>query len=194
MLRRAYDKTLDLAGDKRAPAWLFWISVIESSVFPIPPDVMLVPMCLKDRARAFRFALLATMGSVLGGLIGYAIGMFFWAAIGEPLIAFYGLTAKFAAFQQGFAESGFFWIFFFGLTVFPYKLITIASGFAALDPLLFVLASLASRGLRFFAEAALLWRFGDTVRRFVERHLGLTFTAALLFVLATFLIFHYFGE
>lgn len=194
MLKKALAKILDLASHPKAPALLFWVSVIESSVFPIPPDVMLVPMCLKERRRAFRFAGLATLGSVLGGLLGYAIGMFFWAAVGEPVIAFYGLEAKFAAFQTGFAENGFFWVFFFGLSFFPYKVITIASGFAGLNPALFMLASLASRGLRFFAEAALLWKFGEAIRAFVERRLALVFTGALLFILAAFLIFDHLGN
>jgi membrane protein YqaA with SNARE-associated domain len=194
MLKRAYAKILDLSGNAQAPAWLFWVAVIESSVFPIPPDVMLVPMCLKERTRAFRYAGLATLGSVLGGLIGYAIGMFFWAAVGEPVIAFYGLTDQLDTFQRGFAERGFFWVFFFGLTFFPYKVITIASGFVGLNPLLFMLASLASRGLRFLAEAWLLWKFGASIRGFVERRLALVFTGALLFVLAVLLLFNYFGR
>jgi len=193
MLKKVYARTMQLAGHAKAPAALFWLAVIESSVFPIPPDVMLVPMCLKKRARAFSFAALATVGSVLGALIGYALGMFFWAAVGEPVIAFYGLTAQFKAFQQGFAENGFFWVFFFGITFFPYKVITIASGFAALNPFLFVAASLASRGTRFLAEAWLLWRFGEAIRGFVERRLALVLTGALLFILAAFLIIDYFG-
>lgn len=187
MLRKAYDKTLSLAGHPQVSHWLFWVSVIESSIFPVPPDALLIPMCLKNRERAFFYAGLCTAGSVLGGLIGYAIGMFFWAGIGDPLITFYGLQDQFREFQTGFAEHGFLLVFFFGLTFFPYKVITIASGFFSLNLGLFILASVASRAIRFFLEAGLLWKFGDPIRRFVEKRLALTATLALIVVLAIIL-------
>ena len=184
MLKKAYDKTMKLAGHDQAEVWLFGVSFIESSIFPIPPDVLLVPMCLQNKDRAFYFATLCTIASVLGGLVGYVIGMFFWAAVGDPLIAFYGLQEEFALFEREFVEYGFWIVFIFGITFFPYKVITIASGFVALDPGMFVLASFISRGLRFFIEAALLWKFGEKIRAFVEKRLALAVSLAVLLVVA----------
>lgn len=179
MLRRLYNWTLGLAGHRRAAPALGLISFIESSIFPIPPDVMLIPMILADRQRAFRLALIATICSVLGGLAGYAIGVFLFDQFAEPLINFYGYADAFDRFRSGYQEDGGWAVFFFGVTPFPYKVITIASGVTRLDLLTFVLASIAARGLRFFVVATLLWYFGEPIRRFIEKYLGPLF---ILFV------------
>jgi len=184
MLKKIYQKTMAMAGHRQADKWLFGVSFVESSVFPIPPDILLIPMCLEKRDRSFYYATLCTIASVLGGLAGYAIGFFFWAAIGDPLIAFYGLQSEFALFEQEFVKHGFWIVFVFGITFFPYKVITIASGVVAMDPFLFVLASVASRGLRFFIEAGLLWKFGEKIRGFVEKRLALAVSLAVLLVAA----------
>lgn len=179
MLRRLYDWTLGLAAHRRATPALGFISFIESSVFPIPPDVMLIPMILADRQRAFRLALIATICSVLGGVAGYAIGVFLFDQIAEPLIRFYGYDHAFADFSEGYKEQGGWVVFFFGVTPFPYKVITIASGVTRLDLVTFLIASVAARGLRFFVVATLLWYFGEPIRAFIEKYLGPLF---ILFV------------
>lgn len=183
MLDRLYGRVMELAARRSAMWWLAGVSFAESSVFPIPPDVMLVPMVLARRARAWAIAALCTAASALGGLAGYAIGYAFWEAVGEPLVALYGYEAKMGDFADRYREWGAWIVFIAGITPFPYKVITIASGFAGLDVVVFTLASVASRGLRFFVEAALLWRFGAPIRRFVERHMGLlgiVFAASLV--------------
>ncbi|GJL87675.1 MAG: hypothetical protein DHS20C03_13840 [Minwuia thermotolerans] len=179
MLRRLYDWTLGLAAHRRATPALGFISFIESSVFPIPPDVMLIPMILADRQRAFRLALIATIFSVLGGFAGYAIGVFLYDQVAEPLIQLYGYGHAFTDFSEGYKEHGGWAVFVFGVTPFPYKVITIASGVTRLDLLTFLIASLAARGLRFFIVATLLWYFGEPIRAFIEKYLGPLF---ILFV------------
>ena len=171
MLRRLYDWTLGLAAHRRATPALGIISFIESSVFPIPPDVMLIPMILADRQRAFRLALIATICSVLGGFAGYAIGVFLFEQVAEPLIRLYGYGHAFADFSAGYKEHGGWAVFVFGVTPFPYKVITIASGVTRLDLLTFLVASMAARGLRFFVVATLLWYFGEPIRVFIEKYL-----------------------
>ncbi len=175
---------MEIAGRPEAEKWLFGVSFIESSVFPLPPDILLVPMCLEKRNRAFFLAGLCTVGSVLGGIAGYLIGDLFWATIGDPLIGFYGLQHEFEVFQAQFETYGFWIVFIFGITFFPYKVITIASGVVSMNPVLFILASIASRGLRFYIEAGLLWKFGQKIRGFVEKRLALAVSLAVLIVVA----------
>lgn len=173
MLRPFYDWTLRVSGHRHAERWLAAVSFVESSVFPIPPDVMIVPMVLADRAKAWRIALVATLASVAGGLLGYAIGSLFFDAIGQPILEFYGKADKFDEFAVMYNDWGAWVVFGAGVTPFPYKVITIASGVTRLDLLVFVLASVAARGIRFFAVAGLLWYFGPPIRRLLEKHLGL---------------------
>lgn len=186
MLRRLYDWTLDKARHRHARWWLAGVSFVESSVFPVPPDVMLMPMILAERARAFEYALICTIASVLGGLAGYAIGFYLWEALGDLLIALYGYEDKFAVFQERFTDYGVWLVLIFGLTFFPFKVITIASGVAAMDPFVFTLAAFLSRAPRFFLEAALLWRYGPPIRRFIEKRLALLTTAFVLLGAAGF--------
>lgn len=186
MLKALYGWTLDKARHRHAPGWLGLIAFLESSVFPIPPDIMLLPMILADRAKAFRLALICTTASVLGAVLGYLIGHFFWEAFGAPLIAFYGYEQAFAEFTARFDDYGGLAVFVFGLTVLPFKVITLASGVAGLDPLVFITASIAARAPRFFVEAALLWKYGAPIAAFIERRLGLLMT---LFALAVILGF-----
>lgn len=171
-MRALYDWTIEKARHPQAQWWLAFISFIESSVFPIPPDVMLLPMTLARREAAFRYAAICTLASVAGGLAGYGIGFALWESVGAPVIAFYGYEEAFARFQAGFIEYGGWLVFLFGLTFFPFKVITIASGVVAMDPWIFLLAAALSRAPRFFLEAALLWRFGAPIERFIEKRLG----------------------
>jgi membrane protein YqaA with SNARE-associated domain len=191
MLRRLYDWTMGLASRPNALLALAAVSFAESSFFPIPPDAMIVPMVLARPDRAWRIALVATVASVLGGALGYAIGYYLFETLGQSLIQLYGYQAKFEAFKQAYNEWGLWIILIKGLTPIPYKLVTIASGAAAFDFPIFMLASIATRGLRFFLVAALLRRFGEPIRDFVERRLTLVATAFLLAVVGGFLIVRY---
>jgi membrane protein YqaA with SNARE-associated domain len=173
MIRRLYDRVIDLAAHPQAIWWLALVSFAESSVFPIPPDVMIVPMVLSDRAAAWRIAAVCTVASVLGGLAGYAIGYFLYESVGYRIVEFYGLTAGFDEFKLKSDQYGAWIVAMAGLTPFPYKIATILSGVFMLDPLTFVIASVLSRGARFFLEAALLWKFGPPIREFVEKRLEL---------------------
>lgn len=191
MLRKLYDRVIELATHRTAPAWLAVISFLESSFFPVPPDVLLVPMAVSARRRAFRFALICTVASVAGALLGYAIGFLFWESLGQPVIAFYGYEEEFARFSEGFLEYGALIVFFFGITFFPYKVITIASGVVALDLFVFIAASITARGLRFFIEAAILWKWGEAAQRFVEDRLALVVSAATILLVAGFIAIKY---
>ncbi len=192
MLRRLYDRTMALAAHRHALFFLAAVSFVESSLFPIPPDVLLIPMVMAARERAFRIALVCTLASVAGGLAGYAIGALLFDAVGRPLLSFYGYMAEFARFQAAYNDWGAWIVALAGITPFPYKVITIASGVTGLDLVTFTVASALSRGARFFVVAALLWYFGAPIRAFLERHLGAVTAAffALLiggFALARFL-------
>ncbi|MFO1084769.1 MAG: YqaA family protein [Reyranellaceae bacterium] len=191
MLRGLYDWVMRLAAHRRALPALAVISFLESSVFPIPPDVMLIPMVLADRARAFRIALVCTIASVLGGLLGYAIGYYLFQTLGEWIVRTYGLQTGLAAFRAGFEEWGLWIILIKGATPIPYKLVTIASGAAHFDLFTFVWASIVTRGLRFFAVAALLWRFGEPIRGFIEKRLTLLTWAFLIALVGGFVAFRY---
>ena len=172
LLRRLYDRTLALAAHRHAMAALALVSFAESSVFPIPPDVLVVPMVLARRTDAWRIALVCTVASVAGGLAGYGIGHYVFETVGRPLMEFYGAADDVARFRQVFDEWGWWIVTGGGLTPFPYKVVTISSGAAGLDPLVFTAASAASRGLRFFTVAALVWYFGPPIRGFVEKNLA----------------------
>ncbi len=172
MLQRLYDWTLALAGHRHALSALAAIAFIESSIFPIPPDILIIPMVLAAPTRAWRIALVATVSSVVGGVFGYLIGAFLFDAVAQPILAFYGYEAQFASFQARYNEWGAWIVAGAGFTPFPYKVITIASGATGLDPTVFIIASILSRGARFFLIAALLWRFGAPIRGFLERYLA----------------------
>lgn len=191
MMRRLYDWVMTAAAGKRAPAVLFWVSFIESSFFPIPPDVMLVPMVLAQRAKAWWFALIATAGSVAGGILGYAIGFFVFEAIGLPILNLYGMTHAFEDFAARYNEWGAWIVFIAGVTPFPYKVITIASGATQLNPVVFMLASVAARGLRFFVEAGLLYWFGPPIRTFIEKRMGLVATVFVVLLVGGFVAIKY---
>jgi membrane protein YqaA with SNARE-associated domain len=186
MLRKLYDWTMGLAASRRAPEALFTVSFIESSFFPIPPDIMLIPMVLANRAKAWWFATIATVGSVLGGLFGYAIGYFLFDLVGKPLLDLYGYGEKFQLFAAQYNDYGAWIVFGAGLTPFPYKVITIASGTTEMNLLVFVLASIVGRAGRFFVVAALLYLFGPPIRDFIERRLGLVFTVFMVLLIGGF--------
>lgn len=181
MLQRLYDRTLALAAHRHALPGLAAVSFAESSFFPIPPDILLIPMVLADRARAWLIATVCTVASVLGGLLGYAIGFYLFDAVGEPVLELYGYVEQFREVKTFYDAWGFWFVMAAGLTPIPYKVFTITSGVLALNPMAFVLGSLLSRGARFFLECALLWYFGAPIRRFIENNLpALTVTFFVL--------------
>lgn len=188
MLRSLYLRTLALAASPRAPWWLAAVSFAESSFFPIPPDVLLVPMALARPGRAWHLAMICTISSVVGGVLGYLIGYAVFDQLARPIIHLYGYSEKFAAFQAMYAEWGLWIILIKGLTPIPYKIVTIASGAAHFDFWVFLAASIVTRGGRFFLVATLLHFWGDAVRDFIERRLTLVTTGVAVGVLGGFLL------
>ena len=173
MLKRIYDWCID-AAHKPYALWIMGaVAFAESSFFPVPPDVMLIPMSLARPQRAWLYAAVCTATSVVGGLLGYAIGALLFNSVGHWLIQVYGLGDKVDAFRASYAEWGAVIILLKGLTPIPYKLVTITSGFAGYNLVLFILCSIVARGGRFFIVAILLNRYGDLIRRKLEEHLGL---------------------
>jgi membrane protein YqaA with SNARE-associated domain len=192
MLRRLYDWVLRLAEHPRATAALFAVSFAESSVFPIPPDVMLIPMCLARRERAWFYAGLCTVASVLGGLLGYAIGALLYDTLGRWIIELYGYRESADQFRAAYAEWGHWVILLKGLTPIPFKIITITSGFAGYDLFWFTVLSIITRGGRFYLVAALIYVWGAGARDFIEKRLewfALAFAVLLIggFVAAVWL-------
>jgi membrane protein YqaA with SNARE-associated domain len=191
MLKRLYAWTMRMASHRKAGHALFAVSFAESSFFPIPPDVMLIPMVLADRTRAWRYAAIATVASVLGGLLGYAIGYFVYATLGQWVINIYGLAERADKFIADYNDWGLWIILIKGLTPIPFKLVTIASGVAKFDIWVFIAASVVTRGLRFFMVAALLYWLGEPIRDFVEKRLTLVLTLFLIALVGGFIVVKY---
>lgn len=191
MLRRMYDWTLSLAAGRHAERALAVVSFVESSFFPIPPDVLLIPMIIARPERAWRLAFIATLSSVIGGFFGYAIGYFLFEAVGQPILEFYGIVNKYDELRHLFDEWGAWIIIVKGMTPIPYKFLTITSGALHFDLLIFALASVVSRGLRFFLVAALLWKFGPPIRDFIEKRLTLVLTVGLVILIGGFVVLKY---
>jgi membrane protein YqaA with SNARE-associated domain len=184
MLRRLYDWCI-AAAEKRHAGWVMGaVSFAESSFFPIPPDVMLVPISLARPDRAYYYATLCTVTSVAGGVLGYLIGSLLYDSLGHWLIQVYGYGGKVEEFRAAYAQWGAWIILLKGLTPIPYKLVTITSGFAGYNFPLFVLFSIITRGARFFILAFLLHRYGAQAREIIEKRLGLWTTLFALVLLA----------
>ena len=188
MVRGLYDWTMRLADHPRALWALAIVSFVESSFFPIPPDVLMIPMILAAPQRAWLIALVALVSSVLGGLLGYAIGAFAFEQIGLPILESLGKGDAVAAFNTRFNDFAFWTVLGAGLTPFPYKVITIMSGWTGMPVLTFFATSVLARGLRFFIVAALLRTYGAPIRDFIERRLGLVFTVFLILLFGGFMI------
>ena len=171
MIRQSYDWVLRQADKTYAEAILFFMALAEASFFPLPPDILLLPMAIAKRDKAWQFAAICTAGSVIGGLIGYGIGAFAMATLGQWIVDTYHLQAAFQSFHDGFNKWGVAIILAKGLTPIPFKLVTIASGVAGLNFGAFVLACAATRGLRFFVIAALVRKFGEPIKTFIEKYL-----------------------
>ncbi|MDQ2092727.1 YqaA family protein [Rhodalgimonas zhirmunskyi] len=191
MLRSLYDWTMRLADHPRALWALAMVAFIESSFFPIPPDIIMIPMILAQPRRAWLIATVALVASVLGGLFGYAIGAFAFEAIGQPILSSMGKADAMEAFNTRFNDFGFWAVLIAGMTPFPYKVITIMSGWTGMPLLTFMATSVLARGLRFFIVAALLRAFGAPARAFIEKRLGLMFVLFVLILLAGFYVVKY---
>jgi membrane protein YqaA with SNARE-associated domain len=193
MLRGLYNWTMGLAGHRHALWALAIVSFAESSIFPIPPDILMIPMLLARPNRAFLIASVCLIASVLGGIAGYAIGALFYDQIGAPILAALGKADAMAEFNTRFNDLGFWPVLIAGLTPFPYKVITIMSGWTGLPLGTFIVTSIIARGIRFFVIAALLRQFGAPLRDFIERRLGLMFTLFIVILLGGFYAVRFMG-
>ena len=191
MLRRLYERIIGLAAGPNALWALVAVSFVESSFFPIPPDILLIPMILARPRAAWRLAAYCTLASVAGGLLGYAIGYYGFDLVGRPILEFYHAMDRYDALKAGFDRWGVWIIILKGMTPIPYKLVTIASGVAHFDLFAFIGASIISRSIRFFLLAALLWWFGPAVRDFIEKRLMLVTSAFAVCLVGGFVIIRY---
>jgi len=190
-MRRVYDWMMRMAASRRAPWALALVSFIESSFFPIPPDVMLIPMVLSRREQAWWYATIATVASVFGGLLGYAIGYYFYDAIGLPILKFYGREHAldiFIAFVHAYGVPA---VIIKGATPIPFKVVTIAAGVAKMDLPAFIGASIIARSMRFYLVAGLLYFFGQPIREFIERRLALVTTVFVVVLVGGFVAIRY---
>jgi membrane protein YqaA with SNARE-associated domain len=191
MLQRLYNRLIDLAAGPNALWALVAVAFAESSFFPIPPDVVLIPMMLAQPRAAWRLAAICTLVSVAGGMLGYAIGYWGFDLIGRPILEFYGAMPRYDALKAGFDRWGVWIIIIKGMTPIPYKLVTIASGVAHFNFAAFVGASIVSRSIRFFLLALLLWWFGPAVRDFIEKRLMLVTSVFAAFLVGGFVVLRY---
>jgi membrane protein YqaA with SNARE-associated domain len=186
VIRNLYDWVLRMADHPNALWLLAVIAFIESSVFPIPPDVLMIPMIIARPSRAWLIATVALVASVLGGVLGYAIGALAFETLGQPILAMLGKADAMAEFSTRFNDLGFWAVLGAGITPFPFKVITIMSGWTGMPLGTFIVTSILARGIRFFVVAGLLWGFGAPIRDFIERRLGLVFTVCLLLLIGGF--------
>jgi membrane protein YqaA with SNARE-associated domain len=191
MLQRLYNRILALAGSPYAFTWLATIAFAESSFFPIPPDALLVPMAIARPDRAFYYALICTVASVLGGMLGYFFGYALFDYVALPILQLYHYEAAFEEFRNRFAENGVYIILIKGLLPIPFKIVTIASGVSAMNFPAFVAACVVTRGGRFFLEALLIRQFGVSVQHFIERRLTLVTSVFAVCLVGGFLLLKY---
>ena len=186
MIHRLYARTMRLAEHRHAPAWLFGVAVAEASFFPVPVEAILLPMMFAQPKKGWWYSAIATAGTVVGGALGFAIGALLYKTVGQAILSFYGHGDAFQHFAELYREWGGWIVFAGGFTPIPYKVVSIASGVVHMDIWVFLLASLVSRGLRFYIQAALLWWFGPAIRVFVEKNLIWVTLAAFILLIAGF--------
>ena len=193
-MRSLYNKILALCLKKQSEKVLYFISFIESSVFPIPIVFLMIPVQLVKRHRAMIIGFLVTVSSVLGGALGYYLGYFFYDTIGAKVISLYGYQDSFLEFTNSISkEMGFWFVFFYAFTPFPYKLLTIGSGFVQFNFWIFIIGSFISRAIRFLTISFLIWKFGESIKNFIEKYLNiLTLITALLLILVFIFVKYYF--
>ena len=194
MLRKSYNWIISYAGRPSATYMLAAVSFVESSFFPLPPDPLYIAMLVANREKIWRLAILCTLSSVVGGILGYYIGYGLYEGIGSWIIEKYHMQAAFQKIQNDFNEWGFWIIALKGLTPIPYKIVTIASGVAKLNMTTFIVASVIARGFRFFSLALLIYYFGPSVRDYIEENLGFVTTIALVALVGGFILFKYINE
>ncbi len=188
MLRRLYDWTIQLAHSPHALWALAVISFIESSFFPIPPDVLMIPLIIARPNRAFLIATVCTLSSVAGALLGYYIGFGLFETVGRPILDLYGKNESFAEMSANFNEYGAWAVIVAGVTMLPFKVVTIASGVTGMSLPVFIASAIFARAIRFFLVAALLWKFGEPIRDFIEKRLTLMFTLFCIVLIGGFLM------
>ncbi|MDQ2102468.1 YqaA family protein [Azospirillum isscasi] len=191
MLRPLYNRILQLSARKDAVWWMSAVSFAESSFFPLPPDIMLVPMCLAEPKKLWRYTNICALASLIGGLFGYAVGFYLFESVGRLIIDFYNAQESFHRFQEMFAEFGPWFLILKGITPIPYKLLTITAGFAHLDLTVFILCSIVARFSRFYMIAILLHFYGPQVRDIIEKRLMLVTTILLVIIIGGLLSFKF---
>lgn len=191
MIRRLYDWTMSLAATRHAEKGLAGVSFLESSVFPIPPDVLLIPMVIAKRDKWVRIAFICTLFSVLGAFLGYFIGAFLYETIGKSVLEFYGKADSFDKISAWYNTYGGWGVLFAAVTPFPYKVLTIFSGATGLNIITFAVVSVIGRAARFFLVAYLLRKFGEPIRLFIEKYLGLLFALFLILLVGGFYAVRY---
>ena len=187
-LLNLYNWTLDKASHKKASWFLVLVSFAESSFFPIPPDILLIPMILTKRIKAWFYALICTLSSVAGGIVGYAIGIFFYASIGSAIVEIYGLSDSFNLFESYYNQYGIWIVLGAGFTPFPFKFITIASGVFNLNIFLFVIVAMIARGLRFYLITTLLFVFGNAIKNLIDKYFNLLVSLFFILLIGSILI------
>ncbi len=193
LVKKVYDYMIDLASRPNALCFLAIVAFAESSFFPIPPDIMLIPMVLAMPNKAWKIAGTATLASVVGGYFGYGIGMFLFDVVAQPILNFYGYMQQFDVFKGYYHQWGAWIVFGAGITPFPYKVITIASGAVHLDIFTFTIASVLARGMRFYLVAWLLKKYGAPMKDFIEKHLGILSVLFLVLLIGGFALVKYIG-
>jgi membrane protein YqaA with SNARE-associated domain len=188
VVRRLYDWVLSWADSPHANWALFVLSFAESSFFPIPPDILLIALAISAPTRAFRYAFICTLASVLGGVLGYGIGHFGYDTIGRPIIELYHGESVMASIKAQYDAYGFWGVLIAAITPIPYKVFTISSGFFDFDFLTFIVASVAGRTLRFFAVAGLIWKFGPAIKAFIDKYFNILAVAFVILLLGGFLL------
>ncbi|WP_438956856.1 YqaA family protein [Cognatiyoonia sp.] len=191
MIKGLYNWTMGLAQSRHALWALAIVAFVESCFFPIPPDVLMIPMIIARPSKAFLIAGIATVASVLGGLLGYYIGYALFELAGQPIFDFYGKGDAVAEFSARYNEHGAWAVLIAGVTPFPFKVITIMSGVTQLSLPVFIVSAILARALRFFFVATLLWKFGAPIRDFMEKRLGLMFTLFCVLLIGGFALVRY---
>mgnify|MGYP001811889229 FL=1 len=190
-LKRLYDYCMDWISGPYGVWTLFIIAFIESSFFPIPPDVFLIAMCIAAPTRAFKYAAICSAGSVLGGMLGYGLGFWFMESLGQQIIGWYGLEDKYLSVQNLYQKYDAWAVGTAGFTPLPYKLFTITAGAFELNFITFVLASLVSRSARFFLVAAFIWKFGAPVKDFIDRYFNIISFVFMILLIGGFVLIKY---
>ncbi|KPK36014.1 MAG: cytochrome B [Nitrospira bacterium SG8_35_1] len=191
IVKKLYDWVLHWAETPYGVPALFILAFAESSFFPVPPDVLLIALCLSINRKAFYFALICMIGSVIGGIVGYAIGFYGYETIGRPIVDFYHGQAVMDAIKLKYDEHGFLGILIAAITPIPYKIFTIASGVFKFDFTLFTAASIIGRSTRFFVVAAMIWKFGPPIRAFIDKYFNLLMWAFMVLLIGGFILVKY---